>query len=193
MTSTRSIACAPNCAPMLPPVMVRNAGDDQPPVFLSRTLSTPRPRCPPTTMPPLISDGNTAMPSAFSMIERGTDLSAASMISSSTVDASVMRLASSEVWAVTIFVDAVRASTANRNVFIIKSLSEMQAVKSGLERSVRELKPQLLGVRGHDALSVEEHVGHLAQREMHRECGRLEDRRPPEHAGQRFRKGAIGH
>ena len=121
MTSTRSMACAPNCAPMLPPVMVRNAGDDQPPCFWLRTLSTPRPRWPPTTRPPLISDGNTAMPSAFSMIDRGTALSPAAMISSSTIEASAIRLASSEACAITTC-DTARVRTTITIFFIVDVL-----------------------------------------------------------------------
>ena len=60
-----------------------------PPVCLLRTLMMPRPCCAPITRPPLIIEGNTAMPSAFSMIARGTALSAAPMISSSTAVAFV--------------------------------------------------------------------------------------------------------
>ena len=89
------MAWPPICAPMLPPVMVRKAGADQSRVFLSRTLRMPWPRWPPTTKPPLSSEGNTAMPTAFSRIDRGTALSPAAMISSSTSIESVMRLASS--------------------------------------------------------------------------------------------------
>ena len=68
------------------------AGDDQPPFFLSRTLMMPRPCDAPTTSPPLSIEGNTAMPSAFSMLARGPALSHAAMISSRTVVASPVPL-----------------------------------------------------------------------------------------------------
>ena len=62
-TSTTSMASAPNCRPMLPPVRVMKAGLLQPP-FAERTSSTPRPRRPPTKKPPRMTFGITAMPRA---------------------------------------------------------------------------------------------------------------------------------
>ena len=121
----RSTAWPPICAPMLPPVMVRNAGADHVPSFLLRTLSTPWPRWPPTTNPPLSSEGNTAMPAAFSMMLCGTALSPAAMISWSTSTASLMRLVSSEDCAERVAIE--RATTTK--AFLIRDLDSGAPVR----------------------------------------------------------------
>ena len=77
---------------------VRKPGDDHVPLLADLALSTPRPKCPPTTSPPFLTEGNTAMATAFSATHRGTDTSGASLSSFNTSVASFNRSASS-CWA----------------------------------------------------------------------------------------------
>ncbi len=87
-----SAACPPIWSPKLPPVSVRNAGDDHPPA--PRPLSTPRPRMPPTMNPALTVLGKIAMPLALLRMAVGIALSSAAMISPKMVEASRTRFAS---------------------------------------------------------------------------------------------------
>src|SRR5688572_27854741 len=65
-SSTRSTDSAPICQPMLPPLMLMNAGADHWFAARSRLLITPLPCLPPMTKPPLIRFGMTTMASARS-------------------------------------------------------------------------------------------------------------------------------
>jgi hypothetical protein len=60
-TSTMSVSCAPICQPTLPPVMLMNTGLVKRP-RLSRTVSTPLPRRPPSTKATFLTLGITATP-----------------------------------------------------------------------------------------------------------------------------------
>jgi hypothetical protein len=92
MIRMTSVACPPIWRPKLPPVNVRNAGDDQP--LGPRALRRPRPRTPPNTNPAFTVFGKIAIPAALPRMAFGIALSSADMISPNTVAPSRTRFAS---------------------------------------------------------------------------------------------------